>query len=56
MSEVGWKMSGKFDPQDIRPPASTYYRKTDIVGSRAPSAKVLMRVRKSALRASERQV
>src|SRR5262245_25297016 len=37
--------SGKFGPYDIKPPGSMYSREPYIVGSRAPSAKVLMRKR-----------
>src|SRR5205823_2564713 len=39
------KRSGKFGPYDNRPPVSTSSRKPYIVGSRAASAKVLMRTR-----------
>src|SRR5262249_48177341 len=39
------KRSGKFGPYDIRPPASTYSRMPDNVGSRAPNATVLIRTR-----------
>src|SRR6516225_8816170 len=37
--------SGMLGPKDIRPPASTYSRTPCMVGSRAPSASVLMRTR-----------
>src|SRR5215468_9876491 len=39
------KRSGKFGPYDIRPPASTYSRMSDNVGSREPNATVLIRTR-----------